>query len=63
MSTSFAAAAADKDLITRTIRATGEEVPVVGLGTWQVFDVAAGGAQFGEARATLQAFIDRESVV
>ena len=57
MSTSLAATAADKDLITRTIRATGEQVPVVGLGTWQVFDVAAGGAQFGEARATLQAFI------
>ena len=57
MSTSLAATAADKDLITRTIRATGEEVPVVGLGTWQVFDVAAGGAEFGEARATLQAFV------
>lgn len=57
MSTSLAAVAADQDLITRTIRATGEEVPVVGLGTWQVFDVAAGGAEFGEARTTLEAFV------
>ena len=43
-------------LITRPIPATGERVPVVGLGTWQVFDVAAGSAAFGEARATLKAF-------
>ena len=44
-------------LQTRPIPATGERVPVVGLGTWQVFDVAAGSAAFGEARATLKAFV------
>lgn len=43
-------------LHTRPIPATGERVPVVGLGTWQVFDVAAGSPEFAEARATLRAF-------
>ena len=43
-------------LLTRAIPATGEQVPVVGLGTWQVFDVAAGSAEFSAARATLRAF-------
>ena len=52
-----ALAVTDKNLITRTIRATGEAVPVVGLGTWQVFDVAAASSEFAAARATLQAFI------
>jgi aryl-alcohol dehydrogenase-like predicted oxidoreductase len=32
-------------------------VPVVGLGTWQVFDVAPGSAEFAEARATLKVFV------
>ena len=45
------------ELQTRPIPATGERVPVVGLGTWQVFDVAAGSAAFGEARAALKAFV------
>ena len=49
-------AQAAKPLITRAVPATGEQLPVVGLGTWQVFDVAAGSAQFAEARATLAAF-------
>ena len=54
MSDAFSQSAAE--LITRPIPATGEQVPVVGLGTWQVFDVAAGSTAFGEARATLDAF-------
>jgi len=42
--------------ITRPIPATGERVPVVGLGTWQVFDVAPASAELVAARATLAAF-------
>jgi aryl-alcohol dehydrogenase-like predicted oxidoreductase len=45
-------------LITRPIPASGEKLPVVGLGTWQVFDVATSGAEYGEARATMQALAD-----
>ncbi len=45
-------------LITRPIPASGDVLPVVGLGTWQVFDVAAGGAEYGQARATMQTLVD-----
>src|SRR5256885_15411364 len=31
--------AEDKAMITRAIPKTGEQLPVVGLGTWQTFDV------------------------
>jgi diketogulonate reductase-like aldo/keto reductase len=31
--------AEDESMMTRKIPATGEELPVIGLGTWQVFDV------------------------
>jgi len=42
----------------RPIPASGEKLPVVGLGTWQVFDVPAAGGEYGEARATMQALVD-----
>ena len=45
-------------LLTRLIPATREALPLVGLGTWQVFDVTDGGAEIAEARATLQALAD-----
>ena len=45
-------------LITRAIPAGGEKLPVVGLGTWQGFDVGAGSAEYAEARATVQALVD-----
>ena len=51
-------AAGAQALLTRVIPASGERVPVVGLGTWQVFDVAASGADYAAARATLKAFAD-----
>ena len=41
----------------RPIPATGERLPVIGLGTWQVFDVAEPGAEFAQARATLAALV------
>ena len=31
-------------MIARPIPSTGEAMPVIGLGTWQVFDVGAGEA-------------------
>jgi aryl-alcohol dehydrogenase-like predicted oxidoreductase len=43
----------------RRIPRTGEPVPAVGLGTWQVFDVAGDAAGMAQARATLAAFVDR----
>jgi len=45
-------------LNTRPVPAGGEKLPVVGLGTWQVFDVPAAGGEYGEARATMQALVD-----
>ena len=51
-------AAGVEALHARVIPASGERVPVVGLGTWQVFDVAASGADHAAARATLKAFAD-----
>jgi aryl-alcohol dehydrogenase-like predicted oxidoreductase len=44
-------------LTERAIPAGGEKLPVVGLGTWQVFDVSAD-KELAEARATLQALAE-----
>ena len=43
-------------LAARTIPATGEELPVIGLGTWQVFDVGSDAARRAPLRQTLEAF-------
>ncbi len=53
MSTSRAAG-----LIRRPIPASGELLPAVGLGTWQVFDVAAQAEELGQARAALSRFVE-----
>ena len=52
-----ASAAAAGPMLTRSISAAGEQAPIVGLGTWQVFDVAAGSAEFAAARETLKMFV------
>ena len=44
--------------IERRIPKTGEPVPAIGLGTWQVFDVAGEAAQMAQARDTLLAFVN-----
>jgi aryl-alcohol dehydrogenase-like predicted oxidoreductase len=43
-------------LETRPIPRSGERIPIVGLGTWQAFDVPRGGPERAAAKATLQAF-------
>lgn len=42
--------------LARMVPASGERLCAVGLGTWQVFDVATGSAEADAARATLMAF-------
>jgi diketogulonate reductase-like aldo/keto reductase len=44
-------------IMTRKIPSTGEELPAVGLGTWQVFDVGAGAAVRAPLREVLKAFV------
>jgi diketogulonate reductase-like aldo/keto reductase len=45
-------------LIERRIPKTGESLPAVGLGTWQVFDVAGNAAETEQARNTLRDFVE-----
>jgi diketogulonate reductase-like aldo/keto reductase len=44
-------------VLERRIPKTGEPVPAIGLGTWQVFDVAGDAAEMAQARNTLKAFV------
>ena len=44
--------------LTRKIPSTGEAIPVVGLGTWQAFDLGPRDADWGQAREALKAFAD-----
>lgn len=44
--------------LARRIPKTGESIPAVGLGTWQVFDVAGNAKELGEARETLKVFVE-----
>jgi aryl-alcohol dehydrogenase-like predicted oxidoreductase len=45
-------------LLKRPIPASGELLPAVGLGTWQVFDVAGEAEELGQARAALSRFVE-----
>jgi diketogulonate reductase-like aldo/keto reductase len=42
----------------RRIPKSGETLPAVGLGTWQVFDVAGDAQALGQARETLKVFVE-----
>jgi aryl-alcohol dehydrogenase-like predicted oxidoreductase len=42
----------------RRIPKSGEALPAVGLGTWQVFDVAGDARELGQARETLRVFVE-----
>ena len=45
-------------MIERRIPKTGEAIPAIGLGTWQVFDVAGNAAEMAQAKETLKVFIE-----
>ncbi|MBI4290260.1 MAG: aldo/keto reductase [Betaproteobacteria bacterium] len=45
-------------LLARTIPKSGESIPAIGLGTWQVFDIAGNRAARAEAAQALGRFVD-----
>jgi diketogulonate reductase-like aldo/keto reductase len=51
-------AKADQPLLTRPIPSSGEALPVVGLGTWQTFDIGAGEAERAPRREVLQILLE-----
>jgi diketogulonate reductase-like aldo/keto reductase len=51
------ASAQSSKIMTRKIPSTGEEIPAIGLGTWQVFDADRGGNADAAARAPLRQVI------
>ncbi len=51
-------ALAATDPMQRVIPRTGEKLPALGLGTWQVLDVPADGADHDAAAAAVQSFLD-----
>src|SRR5438876_1493885 len=46
-------------MIERRIPRTGESIPAIGLGTWQVFDVAGDDRAMALARETLRVFVEK----
>src|SRR5258708_39988465 len=45
-----------KQLTPRPVPSRGEPLPVIGIGTWQTFDVGAGAAERAPLREVLKAF-------
>lgn len=45
-------------VLARPIPSTGETIPAVGLGTWQVFDVAGSTEELSQAREALKVFFE-----
>jgi len=45
-------------IISRAIPSSGERLPVIGLGTWQTFDVGSSTSDRAPLREVLQAFVD-----
>ena len=46
-------------VLERPIPRSGEPLPAVGLGTWQVFDVGGNSAEMAQARDTVRVFVER----
>ena len=55
---SMRASRAAEPLLRRPIPVSGEMLPAVGLGTWQVFDVAGRAEEMAQARAALARFVE-----
>ena len=53
-----ALAAAPGDMLTRAIPSSGEMLPVIGLGTWQTFDVGASSAARAPLEQVLRTFVE-----
>jgi aryl-alcohol dehydrogenase-like predicted oxidoreductase len=51
-------AGASPEPVVRAIPRSGEKLPALGLGTWQVLDVGANGADYEAARAAVRGFLD-----
>jgi len=51
-------AKADEPLLTRPIPSSGDALPVVGLGTWQTFDIGAGEAERAPRREVLKILLE-----
>jgi aryl-alcohol dehydrogenase-like predicted oxidoreductase len=51
-------ARANPTMLTRAIPRSGEQLPAVGIGTWQAFDIGTQGAEADQATEALQRFID-----
>ena len=49
----------DEKMLTRPIPASGEELPVIGLGTYRVFDVASTPAKIAAAQAIVELMVEK----
>ena len=49
----------DKKMLTRPIPASGEELPVIGLGTYNVFDVASTPANINARRMIVESLVEK----
>ncbi len=64
LQTSAKAAGSDKlSFIMRTIPSSGEKLPVIGLGTWRVFDVEASQQERAPLEEVLRVFVERGAKV
>lgn len=50
-------------IVMRPVPRTGERLPVIGLGTWQTFDVGAAEAERGPLREVLRLFVEHGGAV
>jgi aryl-alcohol dehydrogenase-like predicted oxidoreductase len=53
----MAAATSSKPILTKSIPHTGESLPVIGLGTWQTFDVGPAASERAPLREVLREFV------